>query len=88
MIHDGLVAETVALIEKYGTTPVAFDAIGYREIIDHLNGTLSFENAIAAIKLNTWHYAKRQMTWFKKSKVKKWVASESEAVLMIRDFLK
>jgi tRNA dimethylallyltransferase len=88
MIRDGLVDETATLIKKYGRSPVAFDAIGYREIIAYLDGALSLDEAAAAIKMNTWHYAKRQITWFKKSGVKKWISSESEAVLLVHDFLK
>jgi tRNA dimethylallyltransferase len=88
MVRVGLVDEVIGLIKKYGATPFAFDAIGYREIIDHLNGVLSLDEAVAAMKLNTWHYAKRQMTWFKKSGVGKWISSESEALSEAIDFLK
>jgi tRNA dimethylallyltransferase len=72
MMRDGLVDEVATLIKKYGRTPTAFDAIGYREIIAHLNGELSLDEAVAAIKINTWHYAKRQMTWFKKDHSVRW----------------
>ena len=87
MMRDGLMDEVTALIKKYGLTPVAFDAIGYREIIEYLNGALSFEDAIAAIKINTWHYAKRQMTWFRKTNHVRWVNNESEALLLAENFL-
>ena len=40
-------------------------AIGYKEIISYLNGDLTKEEAIALIKKNSRHYAKRQFTWFK-----------------------
>jgi len=50
MMRDGLVDEVATLIKKYGRTPTAFDAIGYREIIAHLNGELSLDEAVAAIK--------------------------------------
>lgn len=88
MIHDGLVNEVSALIKKYGRTPVAFDAIGYREIIDYLNGALSLEDATAAIKINTWHYAKRQMTWFKKDGSTQWVSDLNEALALAENFLR
>ncbi len=64
MIRDGLAEETKKLYEKYGYAK-ALEAIGYREIIEHLNGKISLDEAIRQIKLNTWHYAKRQMTWFR-----------------------
>jgi tRNA dimethylallyltransferase len=72
MMRGGLVNEVRVLIKKYGTAPAAFDAIGYREVIPYLNGTASLEDTAAAIKLNTWHYAKRQMTWFRKDPTVQW----------------
>lgn len=90
MILDGLVEEVSALIKKYPTMPVAFDAIGYREIIDHLNGTTSLDEAVAIIKMNTWHYAKRQMTWFKKTPDVHWITNGStieQALPLIHHFL-
>ena len=40
--------------------------IGYKEIVDYLNGICSLEQAVEAVKLNTRHYAKRQITFFKR----------------------
>ncbi|MGB7957518.1 MAG: tRNA (adenosine(37)-N6)-dimethylallyltransferase MiaA, partial [Minisyncoccia bacterium] len=92
MMRDGLVSETAALIKKYRAKdtrlPVAFDAIGYREIIAHLNGALSLEDAIAAVKMNTWHYAKRQMTWFKKTPEVHWIDDVEKALLLADHFLR
>ncbi len=88
MIREGLMNETATLVKQYGQTPAAFDAIGYREIVDHLHGDLSLEVAVASIKLNTWHYAKRQMTWFKKNRSVRWIRNPSEALLLAQDFLK
>lgn len=64
MMRDRLLEEVKHLTKKYGMRCKAFDAIGYREIIEYLNGALSLAAAVALIKINTWHYAKRQMTWF------------------------
>jgi len=86
MMRDGLVDETAALIKKYGRSPVAFDAIGYREIIAHLDSTLSLEDAVAAIKINTWHYAKRQMTWFKRTPGVHWIKDDDEALALVNTF--
>jgi tRNA dimethylallyltransferase len=87
MMRDGLVHEVAILTKKYGKTPIAFDAIGYREIINSLNGERSIEAAAAAIKINTWYYAKRQMTWFKKYKTMRWVENEQKATVFVREFL-
>jgi len=50
----------------------ALQTVGYKELFDHLEGDLSLEEATEAIKINTRHYAKRQMTWFKKDKEISW----------------
>lgn len=73
MIHDGLVEEVRALYEKYRKVK-ALDAIGYREIIDYLEGKISLDEAIRQMKLNTWHYARRQMTWFRKDENVQWTS--------------
>jgi tRNA dimethylallyltransferase len=44
----------------------ALQTVGYKELFDYLNGKINLENGIEEIKKNTRHYAKRQMTWFKK----------------------
>lgn len=70
MIEQGLIDEVRNLVSKYGfcDTP-AFSAIGYKEVIEYLQNKLSFNEAIAKIKLNTRHYAKRQITYYKKMNV-------------------
>jgi tRNA dimethylallyltransferase len=73
MLKNGLVKEVKILLKKYGPQCRAFDAIGYREIIDYLNGKISLTEAEDLINKNTIHYAKRQMTWFKKDKRIRWV---------------
>jgi len=83
MMKDGFVAEVERLIKRYGDQAPAFDAIGYREIIAHLNGTLSLAEAVAAMKMNTWHYARRQMTWFKKDKTIQWIEDPKDAFLLL-----
>lgn len=87
MLRDGLVEETCALVKKYGAAQAAFDAIGYREVIAYLNGDLSLANAVTSTKLNTWHYAKRQMTWFKKDKTIRWTTGSQEALTVVAEFI-
>jgi tRNA dimethylallyltransferase len=88
MMRDGLVDEVKRLVERYGDQCVAFDAIGYREIIDFLKGKISLEKAAEDMKLNTWHYAKRQMTWFKRDKKIHWIENAQEAEFLVETFLK
>ncbi|MGD1003496.1 MAG: tRNA (adenosine(37)-N6)-dimethylallyltransferase MiaA [Minisyncoccia bacterium] len=88
MMRDGLVHEVSTLIKKYGQAPTAFDAIGYREIVAHLDGALSLEDATTVIKMDTWHYAKRQMTWFKKSNRIHWIEGINESFPLAQNFLR
>ena len=72
MIKSGFVDEVKKLYSKYGKVK-ALEAIGYREIIEYLDGKISLEETVRQIKFNTWHYAKRQMTWFRKDKKVFWI---------------
>ena len=79
MIKQGLVEEVKGLAQKYGADTPAFDAIGYREIIDYLNNKTSLNEAAELMKKNTGTYAKRQMTWFRKDKEVRWLKDTNEA---------
>jgi tRNA dimethylallyltransferase len=87
MLQDGLVSEVETLVKIYGKACAAFDAIGYREILDYLDGTSSLEQATDIMKHNTWHYAKRQLTWFRKDKNIRWIAKPGEAEKIAEEFL-
>jgi len=87
MVKIDLVKEVKNLIEIYDKNLSTFDAIGYREIIDYLNKKISLAEAIEKIKKNTWHFAKRQMTWFKKDQRIIWVKSQKEAEKLVKEFL-
>ncbi len=84
MIKEGLVEEVEKLVKKYGPDCKAFDAIGYREIIDYLKEKISLIEAIEQINKNTWHYAKRQMTWFRRNKNINWIKNYKEVLLLFR----
>lgn len=67
MLENGLVAEVGQLLEKgYGPGLNSMQALGYAQIIKHLEGHLSCEEAVEEIKRETRRYAKRQLTWFRK----------------------
>ncbi len=87
MIKDGLIEEVQNLLKKYPAELSVFDAIGYREIINYLQVKISLPEALNEIKKNTWHYAKRQMTWFKKDKEITWISNPQKAFAICRDFL-
>ena len=79
--------EVEKLIKKYGPTQQAFDAIGYREIIEYLMEKITLQKAVENMKNNTWHYAKRQLTWFRPDKKIHWVKNYKEAEKLIKKFL-
>ena len=65
MMEKGLLKEVENL---YGYKHLnALQTVGYKELFEYFNGKISLEKAIEEIKKNTRHYAKRQMTWFKKN---------------------
>ena len=67
MMQAGLLAEVERLVGSYGVldTP-AFSAIGYKELIEYLQGKCDLTQAVEQIKQNTRRYAKRQITYFKR----------------------
>lgn len=70
MFDMGLVEEVKALMARgYDKSLVSMQGIGYKEVIDYLNGETSLEECIDIIKRDTRHFAKRQLTWFKREKV-------------------
>ena len=74
MIEAGLVEE-VKKLKSMGCSRemVSMQGLGYKEILDYLNGDLSLEEAIRILKRDTRHFAKRQITWFKREKDVIWV---------------
>ena len=73
MIENGLVDEVKNIFNLgYGKTLNSLNTVGYKEIIQYLQGEISLDRAVELIKRNTRHYAKRQMTWFKKDNRIQW----------------
>lgn len=71
MIDEGLVEEVRGL-EKYRDLP-ALQTVGYREIFGYLDRNYSLDEAIRLIQRNTRHYAKKQLTWWKRDNAIKWI---------------
>ncbi len=88
MMEIGLLEEVRRLTERYGYDCPAFDAIGYREIIDHIRNGVPLEKTVADMKINTWHYAKRQLTWFKKDRAVVWISDPYEVQSHVATFVK
>lgn len=77
MIEQGLIEEVKQLKEKYKFSKTALQGIGYKEVINFLDGNISKEEMIEIIKQESRRYAKRQMTWFRRDKSIKWYSREN-----------
>lgn len=74
MLEAGLVEEVKQLLAMgCRRESTAMQGLGYKEIIDYLQGEIDLERAIYLIKRDTRHFAKRQLTWFKREKEVVWV---------------
>lgn len=87
MVAAGLVTEVRMLYEKFGGECTAMTGIGYRQIVSFLKGECELREAIEQIKVDTRHYAKRQLTWFKRDPRIVWVKSLDEARALVDKFL-
>lgn len=65
MVTAGLIEEARLAYAHRETSPQAIRGIGYKEFFPYFDGTVSLETAIAQVKQNSRHYAKRQLTWFR-----------------------
>ena len=74
MLEQGLVKEVKMLQEKGCTRDmVSMQGLGYKEILDYLSGALTLDEAVYILKRDTRHFAKRQLTWFRREKDVIWV---------------
>jgi tRNA dimethylallyltransferase len=75
MISGGLVEEVRRLVNTYGLTRdmVSMQGLGYKEIAAYLDGEISLDEAVYIIKRDTRHFAKRQLTWFKRERDVCWL---------------
>jgi tRNA dimethylallyltransferase len=84
MIENGLVEEVKQILGKgFDKNLNALNTVGYKEIIQYLEGDISLERAVELIKRNTRRFAKRQLTWFNKDKRIDWIKIGSQEDLRI-----
>ncbi len=77
MIENGLVDEVKGLLDKgYKRELVSMQGLGYKEIAAYLEGEYSLEEAVYILKRDTRHFAKRQLTWFRREKDVSWINYE------------
>lgn len=74
LMEEGLLKEVKHLLSMgYNHDTPAMKGIGYKELLSYLDGNSTLEEAVNDIKTNTRHYAKRQLTWFKRYENAHWV---------------
>ena len=78
MLAEGLLDEVRSLVEMgCGRQQVSMQGLGYKELLEYLEGTISYEEAVYRIKRDTRHFAKRQITWFKRERDVIWVNKDN-----------
>ena len=82
MLKSGWIEEVEMLLESYPPELKPLQAIGYREIVEHLQNKLKQEALVKKIQLRTRQYAKRQMTWFRREAKIAWYQPDDEAAIL------
>jgi len=86
MIEQGWLDETRNLLARYHElSKTAAEATGYRELIDHLHGKMSLDDAIEQIKIATRQLARRQMKWFRQFKDVNWLKGDASPESLLTD---
>lgn len=79
MMEQGLLEEVKSLLEKkINRNTTAMQAIGYKELIEYIDGKASLDEAIDKIKQESRRYAKRQLTWFRRNEKINWLLLQSD----------
>ncbi|MBI3874990.1 MAG: tRNA (adenosine(37)-N6)-dimethylallyltransferase MiaA [Verrucomicrobia bacterium] len=74
MFARGLVAETESLLARgLARNRTAMQALGYRQVVEHLHGERGLAETVGLVKTKTWQFARRQMTWFRHQLPVEWV---------------
>ena len=74
MLEEGLVEEVQWLKNRgFHKDMVSMKGLGYKEILDYLDGNLTLEEAVYILKRDTRHFAKRQLTWFRREPEVSWI---------------
>lgn len=80
MLEEGLIDEVKGLKDKgYTKDMVSMQGLGYKEILNYLNGECTLEEAIYTLKRDTRHFAKRQLTWFRRERDVIWIQKDEFA---------
>lgn len=89
MVSGGILQEAKCLYDlKNKTNSTVFQAIGYKEFFEYFVGIKTLEECVELLKLNTRHYAKRQVTWFKKLENKLVVDGTKPRIELVEQILR
>jgi tRNA dimethylallyltransferase len=89
MIAAGWLDETRALLDRFAElSQTAAEATGYRELIDHLRGRITLDDAIEHIKISTRQLARRQMKWFRRFTGVTWLPGDSPLEQRVSEVLR
>ena len=77
MIEQGLIDEVQGILNKYQKFPTAMQGLGYKEVVEYLENKTTKQEMVEKIKKEKRHYAKRQLTWFRKNKNIIWLNGEN-----------
>ncbi len=87
MMKRGLLKEAESLGKKYGWDIPAMSGLGHRQLGAYVRGETTLAEAVERVKADTRHFAKRQVTWFKRDSRIHWVKTEAEAARIVKKFL-
>ncbi|MCI8616673.1 MAG: tRNA (adenosine(37)-N6)-dimethylallyltransferase MiaA [Clostridia bacterium] len=73
MVEQGLIKEVENIVKKYNKFPTAMQGLGYKKVVQYIEGNCTKDEMIEKIKMETRRYAKRQLTWFRKNKQTIWL---------------
>ena len=88
MLDEGLIEETKYLIDNFSKNIKVLGSVGYKQIVDHLDGKISKEEMIEKATNANYQLSKRQITWLKKFEIKEtFLANQSNMVIKILNYL-
>lgn len=83
MMENGLLSEVKSLLESGLTSESqSMQGLGYKQLIKHLSGEYTLEEAVERIKVETRHFAKRQLTWFRRDERIHWLKHDKHDIML------
>lgn len=83
MMENGLLSEVKSLLESGLTSESqSMQGLGYKQLIKHLSGEYTLEEAVERIKVETRHFAKRQLTWFRRDERIHWIKHDKHDIML------